>query len=164
MPDAGKGQTKKYHSPAYRGGRVSALRYIVPDAQTVKTVQKQRALAVINAQQLFIIIIAHLKANDCRFHQGGGGANREKIVNFLRGVNDLLKPLIRFVSDRPGHDRRYAIDPEIRKNQQIRPGFRSAIGARSRQRRFFGKEKVGAIQRQITVNLVGRNLMEPLFK
>jgi dTDP-glucose 4,6-dehydratase len=43
----------------------------------------------------------------------GGGAER-KNIDLVRGLLGLLgksEELIRFVADRPGHDRRYAIDP-----------------------------------------------------
>lgn len=45
-----------------------------------------------------------------------GGRNQQRNLDVARGVLDLLeKPhsLIRFVKDRPGHDRRYAIDPSL---------------------------------------------------
>ena len=43
----------------------------------------------------------------------GGGAERKNIEIVMAILGLLKKPesLIRFVKDRPGHDRRYAIDP-----------------------------------------------------
>ncbi len=54
----------------------------------------------------------------------GGGAER-KNLELVRGLLKLLgksEELIRFVADRPGHDRRYAIDPsKIRKELGWKP-------------------------------------------
>ncbi len=63
----------------------------------------------------------------------GGGAERRNI-DLVKGVLKLLgKPesLIRFVKDRPGHDRRYAIDPtKLRKELGWTPkaSFEDALG------------------------------------
>jgi dTDP-glucose 4,6-dehydratase len=49
----------------------------------------------------------------------GGGAERRNI-DLVRGLLKLLgkgDELIRFVADRPGHDRRYAIDPDKLRNE-----------------------------------------------
>jgi dTDP-glucose 4,6-dehydratase len=66
----------------------------------------------------------------------GGGAERENIaiVNLLCDILDdrldrkgaaFSRSLIRFVTDRPGHDRRYAIDAsKIREQLQWQPRFR----------------------------------------
>ena len=43
-----------------------------------------------------------------------GARNEQENINVVRAILDALgKPqdLIKFVTDRPGHDRRYAIDP-----------------------------------------------------
>ncbi len=45
-----------------------------------------------------------------------GGRNERRNIDVVKAVLDQLgKPysLIRFVKDRPGHDRRYAIDPSL---------------------------------------------------
>ena len=78
----------------------------------------------------WLYVLDHCKAIDLVFHQGrsgetynvGGHNERDniQILNAVCGILDELRPraggkkyaeLMTFVSDRPGHDRRYAIDP-----------------------------------------------------
>lgn len=77
----------------------------------------------------WLYVIDHCKGIDLAYHNGvagetyniGGGNERDNntIADKICGILDLLKPKndgksykeqITFVSDRPGHDRRYAID------------------------------------------------------
>lgn len=107
----------------------------------------------------WLYVLDHCKAIDLIFHEGKsgqtyniGGHNERtnmQIVNKICGILDELKPmacgkkyasLISFVSDRPGHDLRYAIDAE--KNQkrtwlESRRNFR--YGHRKNCRVVFGK-------------------------
>jgi dTDP-glucose 4,6-dehydratase len=49
-----------------------------------------------------------------------GARNQQRNLDLVRSVLDVLeKPhsLIRFVKDRPGHDRRYAIDPSLAESE-----------------------------------------------
>jgi dTDP-glucose 4,6-dehydratase len=49
-----------------------------------------------------------------------GGGSEQKNIDLVRGLLKLLgkgEHLIRFVADRPGHDRRYAIDPTKIRNE-----------------------------------------------
>ncbi len=76
----------------------------------------------------WLYVIDHCRAIDMVIHKGrvgevyniGGHNEREniytvkKIIEILRnktGDNKINETLIKFVKDRPGHDRRYAIDP-----------------------------------------------------
>ena len=78
----------------------------------------------------WLYVLDHCKAIDLVFHKGrsgetyniGGHNERDniQILNTVCWILDELRPrdggkkyaeLMTFVSDRPGHDRRYAIDP-----------------------------------------------------
>jgi len=84
----------------------------------------------------WLYVIDHCKGIDLAYHNGvagetyniGGGNERDNntIADKICGILDLLKPKndgksykeqITFVSDRPGHDRRYAIDSEKIQNE-----------------------------------------------
>lgn len=78
----------------------------------------------------WLYVLDHCKAIDLIFHQGISGEtynvgghnerNNLQVVNMVCKILDEIKPrqngkyleLINFVTDRPGHDLRYAIDPE----------------------------------------------------
>ncbi|MGA9526332.1 MAG: dTDP-glucose 4,6-dehydratase [Myxococcaceae bacterium] len=65
------------------------------------------------------LLLALEKGRAGEVYNIGGGAER-KNLEIVRGILGLLgKPesLIKFVQDRPGHDRRYAIDPTKIKNE-----------------------------------------------
>lgn len=77
----------------------------------------------------WIYVIDHCKAVDIVFHRGKagevyniGGKNEQQNIDVIKKLlfiiaektekdRDALMNLIAFVKDRPGHDRRYAIDP-----------------------------------------------------
>jgi dTDP-glucose 4,6-dehydratase len=68
----------------------------------------------------WMYVLDHCKGIDLAFHAGApgetynvGGANERENIDVVRQILGLLdKPdsLIRYVKDRPGHDRRYAMD------------------------------------------------------
>jgi dTDP-glucose 4,6-dehydratase len=65
------------------------------------------------------LVIALEKGEAGKVYNIGGGAER-KNIDLVKGILRLLrKPesLIKFVKDRPGHDRRYAIDPSRIRNE-----------------------------------------------
>ena len=89
----------------------------------------------------WIHVIDHCAAIDLVLHRGEDGnvynigAGKEKTnIDIVRLVLEILgKPesLIRYVKDRPGHDRRYAIDSgKITKNLGFRPSVDFAEGMR----------------------------------
>lgn len=89
----------------------------------------------------WIHVIDHCVAIDLVLHRGEDGnvynigAGKEKTnIDIVRLVLEILgKPesLIRYVKDRPGHDRRYAIDSgKITKNLGFRPSVDFAEGMR----------------------------------
>src|SRR5712691_6306827 len=71
----------------------------------------------------WIYVEDHCRAIHLAMEKGRAGAtynigarNEQRNINVVKSVLDMLdKPhsLIRFVKDRPGHDRRYAIDPTL---------------------------------------------------
>ena len=65
--------------------------------------------------------------------------------------------VVRAAADRHGA----AVGAVVRHDQQIRGGLAGRIGRRRVDRRLFGEEQVGTVQRQIAVDLVRRHLMEP---
>lgn len=82
----------------------------------------------------------HCEAIDLVFHKGKpgnvyniGGENERTNIEIVRLILDILgKPhsLIKFVKDRPGHDRRYAIDSTKIKNElgfKIKKDFRKGM-------------------------------------
>jgi dTDP-glucose 4,6-dehydratase len=65
------------------------------------------------------LVLALEKGVSAQVYNIGGGAER-KNIDLVRGILSLVgKPesLIKYVQDRPGHDRRYAIDPSKIKAQ-----------------------------------------------
>ncbi|MDQ3265758.1 MAG: dTDP-glucose 4,6-dehydratase [Myxococcota bacterium] len=65
------------------------------------------------------ILLALEKGRAGEVYNIGGGAERHNL-ELVKGILSLVKKpetLIRFVTDRPGHDRRYAIDPTKIKNE-----------------------------------------------
>ena len=75
----------------------------------------------------WLFVEAHCKAIDLIIHKGTvgevynvGGHNEESNINIVRLILKELgktEELIKFVEDRKGHDRRYAIDPTKIKNE-----------------------------------------------
>ncbi|HOW54257.1 MAG TPA: dTDP-glucose 4,6-dehydratase [Syntrophorhabdaceae bacterium] len=89
----------------------------------------------------WIHVIDHCAAIDLVLHRGEDGnvynigAGKEKTnIDIVRLVLEILgrpESLIRYVKDRPGHDRRYAIDSgKITKNLGFRPSVDFAEGMR----------------------------------
>ena len=84
----------------------------------------------------------HCEALDAVIHRGhpgevyniGGGNERPnlEVIHMILDLLDKPRSLIRFVKDRPGHDRRYAIDSgKIQRELEWRPktGFRDGLKA-----------------------------------
>ena len=95
----------------------------------------------------WLYIADHCQALDLLFHQGHsgrtyniGGNNEIKNIELVEKICQILnqetgkdghEKLIRFVEDRPGHDRRYAIDASVIKNELgWRPGHSFDEGLR----------------------------------
>ena len=95
----------------------------------------------------WLYVTDHCEALDLVFHEGQpgetyniGGHNEVENIELVRRICRLLdetlgggprEELIQFVKDRPGHDRRYAIDPGyIRKTLGWKPRFTVEEGLR----------------------------------
>ena len=89
--------------------------------------------------------------------------NRQRLVsqsisNHQR--NQLLREVIRTIvvrATRNGH--RQAVGTVVSQNQQVSGCFGAAIRRAGVDRSFLGEEQIRTIQRQVTVNFIGRNLM-----
>jgi dTDP-glucose 4,6-dehydratase len=96
----------------------------------------------------WIHVLDHCKAIDLAFHGAKpgdvyniGGRNEQMNIDIIRSLlatvaektdadKDILFSLITFVTDRPGHDRRYAIDPsriEIHLGWKPETGFEQGL-------------------------------------
>lgn len=82
----------------------------------------------------WLYVLDHCKAIDHIFHQGKpgevyniggqGDKNNLEVVHLILEILNKPKSLIQYVKDRPGHDRRYAIDPEkIQKELNWKPSY-----------------------------------------
>ena len=74
--------------------------------------------------------------------------------------NQLLREVIRTIvvrATRNGH--RQAVGTVVSQNQQVSGCFGAAIRRAGVDRSFLGEEQIRTIQRQVTVNFIGRNLM-----
>lgn len=75
----------------------------------------------------WIFVDDHCRAIWLAYEKGSSGGvynigarNEKRNIDVVRAIlDDLGKPhsLIRFINDRPGHDRRYAIDPSLAENE-----------------------------------------------
>ena len=70
---------------------VGALRVVVDDVQVVQTLQKQLFFVGILGQKLRVVVVPKLQTGDDRFLQGGGAAYRQKVVDLLGPLDDVLR-------------------------------------------------------------------------
>lgn len=70
---------------------VGALRVIVGDVQVIQPLEKQVLLVGVLGQQVVIVVLAELQAGDYRLLQRRGAAHRQKVVDLLGPVDDLLR-------------------------------------------------------------------------
>ena len=74
--------------------------------------------------------------------------------------DELLREVIRTVVVRAARDRRRdLVGAVIRHDQEVRTGFRSRIRARRLEVRLLREEQIRAVERQIAVDLIRRDLM-----
>ena len=77
--------------------------------------------------------------------------------------NQLLREVIRaIVVGAAGNGHRQAVGTVVSQNQQVSGSLGAAVRRASVDRSLLGEEQVRTIQRQITINLIGRNLMVTL--
>ena len=82
----------------------------------------------------------------------------QRISNHQR--NQLLREVIRtIVVGATGNGHRQAIGTVVSQNQQICCSLGAAIRRAGMDRSLLSEEQVRTIQRQVTINLIGRNLM-----
>ena len=92
--------------------------------------------------------------------------NRERLVsqcisNHQR--NQLLREMIRaIVIGATGNGHRQAVGTVVSQNQQVSGSLGAAVRRASMDRSLLSEEQVRTIQRQVTINLIGGNLMVTL--
>ena len=75
--------------------------------------------------------------------------------------DELFRKLIRPVVIRAARDRdRQAVGASVRAHEQVSRGLGAAVGRARVQRRLLGEQQLRPIERQVAVDLVGRDLME----
>ena len=89
--------------------------------------------------------------------------NRQRLVsqsisNHQR--NQLLREVIRtIVVGATGNGHRQAVGTVVSQNQQVSGSLGATVRRAGVNRSFLGEEQIRTIQRQVTVNFIGRNLM-----
>ena len=82
-------------------------------------------------------------------------------VNHQR--NQLLREVIRtIVVGATGNGHRQAVGTVVSQNQQVSGSLGATVRRAGVDRSFLGEEQIRTIQRQVTVNFIGRNLMVTL--
>ncbi len=111
----------------------------------------------------WIHVYDHCRAIDLVLHHGRqgeiyniGGGNEKRNIEVVKLILEILgkdESLIRFVEDRPGHDRRYAMDSKKIKRElgwkptyKFREGLEETIKWYTQNRRWWENIKTGEYQ------------------